>query len=430
MFVNLVAILILARAAVGELPASQRPAPVGVLPLTNAQLKLLKTELARWKLDGLARSTAEWLWQSELLKLDSATKLMRLTPAAYSWLQQPDSQPPNLKATGQTQPSLVGWLRWQADAFCFDFDGPVSTQPLTYDAWQLFHLMCVCDTVAFDEVQATYRLRPSLLRLNQVRSQGIGPAMLLEYLTAGLAELLPAPNLATFKECIRKPNRLLARPVVLVDAADRQSMQPVVADYRLRKHLTQLLSPRLAAISPKELGLFRRLLERRGIFLQLSPDLTTKAGPPTKLELKLTRSHLQLIMTGLLLLRGQQVASGYTTPELDVLLAALEARFTSREIHEVQHILEQFGGSAVSETGPSDQPSESVSAAVRQRLLAAIESQTELLVEYTRPGQPPQLRRIEPLQLYQENNQAYLIAYCHLRQGQRTFRLDRLRLHE
>jgi hypothetical protein len=44
--------------------------------------------------------------------------------------------------------------------------------------------------------------------------------------------------------------------------------------------------------------------------------------------------------------------------------------------------------------------------------------------------QAPEYRRIQPLLLEERNGRYYLLAYCHMRRANRTFRVDRIRLVE
>jgi hypothetical protein len=62
-------------------------------------------------------------------------------------------------------------------------------------------------------------------------------------------------------------------------------------------------------------------------------------------------------------------------------------------------------------------------------LQAAIHAEQAVDVLYQAAGRPtPEYRHLTPLLLEQRGGRYYLIAYCHIRRGQRTFRLDRLQL--
>jgi hypothetical protein len=90
---GIVAALLLARIEAGEVMVKPQlkipPDRSGQVKLLSAeQLKLLKRELSSW---GLAQNSAvviEWLFYAELITVDRTSSL-KLSPAAYTWLQLP-----------------------------------------------------------------------------------------------------------------------------------------------------------------------------------------------------------------------------------------------------------------------------------------------------------------------------------------------------
>lgn len=57
-----------------------------------------------------------------------------------------------------------------------------------------------------------------------------------------------------------------------------------------------------------------------------------------------------------------------------------------------------------------------------------LQLQQALDILYRVPGYPAEQRRITPLTVEERGGQAYVIAYCHNRRGQRTFRIDRMEI--
>lgn len=62
-----------------------------------------------------------------------------------------------------------------------------------------------------------------------------------------------------------------------------------------------------------------------------------------------------------------------------------------------------------------------------QEILAAIKNKNEVFIQYKKSyATESTSRTIEPIGIYEQNNQWYLIAYCQLKKDYRNFRLDRL----
>ncbi len=57
-----------------------------------------------------------------------------------------------------------------------------------------------------------------------------------------------------------------------------------------------------------------------------------------------------------------------------------------------------------------------------------LQLQQALDILYRTPAYPPEQRRITPLSIEPRGEYTYVIAYCHSRRGQRTFRLDRMEI--
>ncbi len=80
---------------------------------------------------------------------------------------------------------------------------------------------------------------------------------------------------------------------------------------------------------------------------------------------------------------------------------------------------------------PPKWPTEETHAELRRALDYHLRLQTGLSILYTAPNaERPEERRITPLLIEPRDEYTYVIAYCHTRRGQRTFRLDRMELAE
>ena len=63
-----------------------------------------------------------------------------------------------------------------------------------------------------------------------------------------------------------------------------------------------------------------------------------------------------------------------------------------------------------------------------ETLQQAIQTEESLDIHYQAPGREAECRHVLTLLLEVRSGKYYLIAYCHTRRANRTFRLDRLQL--
>ena len=72
------------------------------------------------------------------------------------------------------------------------------------------------------------------------------------------------------------------------------------------------------------------------------------------------------------------------------------------------------------------QPTTEDSFALPPLLSEALTSRLSLEIHYVTPTQVVSIRRVDPIAIVPNRDALYLRAYCHLRQDERTFRLDRI----
>jgi hypothetical protein len=322
-----------------------------------------------------------------------------------------------------------GWLTWQPAEFCYTFAQPEAGQSLTLNPWQLFRLVGLCDLCPAPN-QSQLGCQPTAQRVNAALRRGVSHQLVRKCLEEPLEGGLPQQARSIINVWLRDTGRVVAREVVLLETAERGIMTRLVKDKRLRSYLIELVSPRHATLRRNDLGRLRRLLASRGLTLQLDPSLQTPAFHRGGVSLSLSRAQLQTILVGLTLYRHQELAEGFAVTELDNLLALLKGTLTMRENKEALDLAAQIlnppgGPPQTTGTGrvrPDPNPD------LRRQLEEAIEREAEVLIEYAAPNRPAQTRWVEPHSLYDQDEHSYLLAFCRLRQAERLFRLDRMRL--
>ncbi|TDQ36115.1 helix-turn-helix transcriptional regulator [Aureibacillus halotolerans] len=123
------------------------------------------------------------------------------------------------------------------------------------------------------------------------------------------------------------------------------------------------------------------------------------------------------------LFHAASFAKGAGYPFEEELTKALE-KIRHQLNDEQQHFLERH-------TSGFDvlfmQQTDSIASSLQQLEQAVAESQSVDILYDKRQGETSDERRIDPYGLYYQGNYWYIIAYCHLREGLRTFRVDRIR---
>ncbi|MEI6046963.1 MAG: WYL domain-containing protein, partial [Chloroflexota bacterium] len=322
-----------------------------------------------------------------------------------------------------------GWLTWDQSLFAYSFRKPILGEPLTFDTWQLFRLLVLCDVVTSNQPEVTeqYRAKPILKRLAEASLRGLSFKSLQSRLTDGLDLALPAETTAELNRWLQVINRYQARELVVLEASDRPAMEELLTDSRLRSYVSQVISPRHVTVRKADLKRLQQLMARRQQFLQLDPSLQVLGTHSQAVPMSLTRAQVQELVSAVLCYRRQQVELGYPTLEIDSLLSTLQTTLTLREQDEANRRASELGP-LVSTDRPIAEPAPDEESNLLQKIKEAIWQETEILIEYTVPGRPSQQRWIEPLVLRDEGESTYLTAYCKLRKEERVFRLGRLRL--
>lgn len=204
-----------------------------------------------------------------------------------------------------------------------------------------------------------------------------------------------------------------------------------------RKETSQVLSPRHVHLDPwRAPGLLRRLLQK-GLLTEADLDnlgASPGAMPKTNLtDQQNRRSPYLSIADRAYLLSLLLLAAGLpdATPAPPGLLAKL-----------ANHLDEQLRASAARRASAmlakllstpawvhEEEPPQAPEEKLLESLSRAIHQEESIDVLYRANRRAlPEFRHISPLLIEQRGPRWYLIAYCHMRRANRTFRLDRLQL--
>lgn len=337
-------------------------------------------------------------------ELDTLNALGILRPEVF--LGQPGGQ-------AEQQPDLLPGHSWvlAADRLVVPFP------PDWLAVWELERYL--------DPAQpGVYPIEKAALRLAAQRGALLGSPSLPEIIMQGTGSPMPL-DLARLLH--QAPVIRLVRGFVLEFTHPEELAQLRRSPF-WRRAFEGMLSPRHVALDPWQgEGLLRRL-HRQGLLSE--GDLAGAAPPdypPAQYPLALSKTE-QVYLLNLALL-SEALQNAVAAPPgllarlaagLDHPLRAAAARKASAALAQLQPVSQW----SIEEVLP-ELPAESLVSFLEK----AVRHAEAIDVLYQASGRhTPELRHITPLLVEQRGGRYYLIAYCHTRRANRTFRLDRLKI--
>ena len=278
--------------------------------------------------------------------------------------------------------------------------------------------------------------RPGLLRALQRGHTGPGIIVLLEALSD---EPLPPAVFTLLDEWGAAYGEVTIRPLTLLQVRNPDLLRRLARGRRLRRFFGETLSERTVAVDGSRIPQLLRALERRGLMPRVGAGLTTapqgilsggrspQSKDSTGSDLSPAERAFVVAALELFTALGESLPNApplpYTLLERwEQSLTAAERDAAGRAVRTVLEGLRRAGQPAVrrphlaTPTGP-----------LLERLEQAIAGgETVIITYYTASRDHVNTRRISPLRLEWRGAAAYCIAYCHLRDAERVFRVDRI----
>lgn len=293
--------------------------------------------------------------------------------------------------------------------------GEPAEAALTLPRRLLLEAFCPPDPAAPD------RYRLAAAGVQSALQHGQTAAGLLTLLEAAAGPLPPALVAAIYRWAAAV-ERLTLRQVTLLETTDPALLQQLTADRRLRPALLETLSARAVRVNAARLPELLRRLAYRGYLprLELPAPVATAADPPADAAVTLAaalRVYARLADT-----LGQPVPAPHT------LAQAWQARLTAPQRDAAEQLAAALLA-ALHQAAPPDGDYHlpAPTGPLLALLEAAIADQATVEFTYYTAGRAALTRRrADPLRLEWRGDVAYLIAFCHLHQAQRVFRVDRM----
>lgn len=210
---------------------------------------------------------------------------------------------------------------------------------------------------------------------------------------------------------------LTLRPAWLLTATNPAQLTTALANPHLRPHLTHRLTPQVAELMPQPGVNLPRLTRRLGLMAPSQPAAKPAGASPEALGWLITAL---MSLTHL----AQRLHQPTPPPSLITRLTdqagpTIEATARLQADLLCRHLDTLLADDPPILPAPVD--------AHLDRIQQALDLNRPLRITYWTLGRPrPRARRVQPLRLEWRGDMAYLIAHCHTRQAERTFRLDRI----
>ncbi len=230
---------------------------------------------------------------------------------------------------------------------------------------------------------------------------------------------------------ISMADRLLKGPVLAFEQAD--DLRLLRENVSMRRELTKTLSPRHVELDPQRASHVLRRLHRRGWLSEhdllsfLAQRYPFKARSGIREHAYFSGAERTYLLSLVLLAEQLHLPHAVPVGIIDKLRVHLKETLQMTAASKAQAAAEQFAEPI--QWLPEDEPPPAPPEELLEKLTIAIQKQATVDVFYQSAGQlQPEYRRLSPLVVEQRGPRHYLIAYCHLRHENRTFRLDRLQL--
>jgi len=286
------------------------------------------------------------------------------------------------------------------------------------------------ESMAPTEPNTPGRYRLTRERFLRAMQRGYSLESILDLLERGTGDALPPVELGTFYRWAEDFAQVRIYPALLMVVRDPALLRELCAVRRIRQKLGQTLSARAITVDASQLDQLLHQLARRGIVPLLErPPTTGEAGATYALPLSpADRVSIVAALNCVYLLRDELGLDFYLPFPL---VRDWEEALSQAERDAVSALLDETARRLHDRLTPYHaeyQPPFPV-APLLPILEKAIARRATLEIEYHPAGdRPVTVRRVDPLRLEQRGRRGtvYLIAFCHLRGEERTFRVDRI----
>ncbi|GEM_PF-1314653 len=314
----------------------------------------------------------------------------------------------------------------------------------TNSLWQLTALAEHAATLATPRInRRLYRLDAEKIR--RALDNGLNAAAIREFLETITADALPVPVSAWLHQITDGYGKITLRRVTLLETDEPAQLVALTRSKTIRACIQRTLSPRAVVVKPQRVTHLARRLQHRNLHPRLeiefsrqssvvsrqSPTTQSPSHPISQFD-QPTLAHLYLAAR--LTQRVQALNSrAYHMPsaivsELSEKISDPDRDTADALARELAENLTAQKKSRLKASRLEQEPIPAIAYTVAlEKIQHALRRRAPLQITYYSPYTDETTTRvIEPLRFQENDNHHYLIAYCHLDQAERTFRIDRI----
>jgi hypothetical protein len=367
-----------------------------------------------------------WLGVVDLAQPPNGDPLIQLSQAGRWLLALPGAQPPAFPSAALcTAPKSAPHTL---------------TVPFQVQPFHLAHLARLChwETPSSGNVHG-YTLELNPQRVAQAASQGLAVEQMVQQVAAALGRPPSRRLRQRLRQWAQQGQQVQLRPLLVLETATADLLAQLRRHQLVRRRLGPGLAPNRVAINPLDVAPLLQTLRTLGFYVE-APDETSQAvstltsdAPNASLS-----AAWQWLLLRLYEQLGQLIDLPLTPPwsvrqqlqaQLVPLQRAAAEASADQLIQQLTRALEGYlalpGWAIPSDYAqPALPPDELLSI-----LQAAIADGGDLTIRYQGASRGAvTTRRVTPFRLEEQQGVPYLIGWCHLRQQERVFRLDRMEI--
>lgn len=292
----------------------------------------------------------------------------------------------------------------------------------------------------------TQLLRLTALRVGQAVANGLPLPQLFDNLRQALGRPPSRRQMQRLRGWAAAGQQVRIRPLTVLETAEAALLGRLRSRKLLRQHLGEAISPTRAILDPAGVAAVVQHLATLGIYAAVetaagpiapavdggSPALPTSdiAGPAPAPRWLSPALAGQLLLAGLVY-RGLgehiALAAPLAADLLDDLAGQLDAQQQAAARHAAQQTLEALAATLRGYLGFPAWQADHQTGDLLPVIEHALAHQQDLLLTYWGAArEQPTVRRVTPYWIERRQAVPYLIGYCHLREAERVFRLDRI----
>jgi hypothetical protein len=281
-------------------------------------------------------------------------------------------------------------------------------------------LIALADFASMETAWPQRRIRFSQERLHHTLQRGHALPALFAALETLLGQPVPDDFFQLVQGWSHHFGRVRIRQAVLLESRDETLLQSLLEQRSIRQ-CAKPISSKAAVVRPDKIHALVRRLQRKGVsprvLLPVAPAPAGHFEAPAQAQLYLAAQTCHALAGAL---------PDACVPPLS-LIQSLESQLAPADIAMAKAMAEA-GAAHVLQTNVRDDDAPAVSPEdVLNATARAISERAPLHIMYRgRDDVESVARLVEPMRMEWQHGIAYLIAWCHLAGGQRTFRLDRI----